>query len=82
MSMVRVETARVYHGATRRFFTRRAAYRDHAKAYIRECCTCDPGDGWHDPGYPCDWHEMDADAFGRLVDRLATWFQRLDEARS
>lgn len=80
--MVTAKPAKVFQGATRRWLTKRAAYRDHAKAYIRECCSCDPGDGWHDPGYPCDWHDMPTEEWSRLVDRLATWFERLDNARA
>ena len=86
MSTVTTETATVYRGAGRRWFTRRAAYRAVARAVVNERCRetgdCDGGEadalaGYVPPG--CRWHR-DPDHAERLLTRLARRYERRDRA--
>jgi hypothetical protein len=52
---VSTETATVYRGGGRRYFTRHAAERAEAKAAIKSQCECDRGDHVTPP-YACGYH--------------------------
>lgn len=60
--IVRAETATVYRGGGRRYFTKRAACRAEARAKLREHCDCDYCDHPEMPGaptehLPCRYHD-------------------------
>lgn len=76
---VTAETAVVYRGGGRRWFTRRAAYRAEAKVLIREHCECEPGDE-HSPGEVCRYHEPEH--FDELVDLLSYLYEHEDGQRT
>ena len=76
--IVEQQTATVFRGGGRRFFTKRAAYRAAAKAKINEYCDCDPGDpATGEAADICEYHE-DMDKWERLVTRLARFYQYRD----
>lgn len=53
-----IETAIVYRGAGRRYFTKGGALRSFAKAAIKRRCDCerdDPATGY--PGNTCKYHQ-------------------------
>ena len=65
-----VETATVYRGAGRRYFTKTAALRSFAKAAMRKRCECDEDDpsiGYG--GYQCKYHNGDGVAH-KIIDRF------------
>lgn len=79
--IVGCETATVYRGGGRRYFTKRAAYVAEARAKINSRCDCEPQE-WNDyqTGYmavPCKYHE-DTDKYEKLKARLARWYAHLD----
>lgn len=79
--IVEIQTATVFKGGGRRFFTKRAAYRSAAKAKIRERCECYPDDPiTGDPGESCEYHE-DLEKWDRIVTRLARLYQYRDYNR-
>ena len=79
--MVVRETAKIYKGGGRRFFTQKAAYIHAARAKIRSRCDCEPPEyADFETGYipcPCKYHE-DMDKLDRLKNRLARWYKYLD----
>lgn len=79
--MVQTETAQVYRGGGRRFFTRKAAERSEAKSIIRTRCECEHGDGspYGYPGQTCTYHAMAPQQFERLVHLLIIMFIRKPE---
>lgn len=59
---ISTETATVYRGGGRRWFTRQAACRAEARAKIKERCECDYCDHPEMPGcptedFPCRYHD-------------------------
>jgi hypothetical protein len=72
---IQIEQATVYRGGGRRWFTKAAAIKAEAKAYLfkKHGCTCekhsDPDNGY----YPetCYLHAMDTDRFKKYVRRVA-----------
>ena len=77
---VSTETATVYRGGGRRWFTKLAACRAEARARIRERCECEAGcpvTGY--PDYVCDYH-YDMDRYSVLVYRMARFYARKIEA--
>lgn len=71
---IRQETAVVFRGGGRRFFTRKAAERAEAKAIIRKRCECERGDILNgDYGYTCRYHS-DRDRYERAVRLLLAMF--------
>lgn len=76
--MVTTETATVYRGGGRRFFTKKAAFRSEAKARVRAKypCDCEAG-SFIDPPHDCGLH---GDFFVKRVDRLAAWLMRRSKA--
>ena len=61
------ETATVWRGGGRRWFTKKAACRAEANALMRKRCECDPGDEVT-PGYACHYH--DEKNYRRIHERL------------
>jgi len=60
--MIQIETATVYRGGGRRYFTKRAAVVAEARAKLRERCDCDYCDHPERPGcpteqLPCQYHD-------------------------
>lgn len=66
---MRRETATVYRGGRRRYFSKLAAARGEAKELIRARCDCEEGDHIT-PGVPCRYHR-DMDHYTAVRDRLA-----------
>jgi hypothetical protein len=77
---VTAETAVVYRGGGRRWFTRRAAYRAEAKALIREHCWCSPIEPYTGCEEICRYHD-DPYHFEELVDLLAYLYEHEDSLR-
>lgn len=77
--MISKETAIVYRGGGRRWFSKKAAAKAEAKAMIRKRCECSRthyySDGSFDPGETCHWH-ADIERFVRYRDRLARFYLR------
>jgi hypothetical protein len=74
---VSIETATVYRGGGRRYFTKRAAVRAEARAKLKERCDCDYCDHPEMPGrptedLPCKYHDGSerADKILRRLTRL------------
>lgn len=68
--MIATETATVYRGGGRRWFTKMAACRAEAKARLKTRCECERPDPKHgDGGYQCRYHRDEN--YTRLVRRLA-----------
>lgn len=78
--MVTVETAKVYRGGRRRYFTRRAAERAHVRTLLVKRCECETAETDDCgrvtcPGYQCRFH--DGTEYGtRVVDRYRRMFMR------
>lgn len=71
---VTVETATVYRGGGRRYFTKRAAISAEARAKLRERCDCDYCDHPEMPGagrehLPCQYHDGSERAY-KILRRL------------
>lgn len=73
-SLIRQETAAVFRGGGRRFFTRKAAERAEAKAAIRKRCECCDGD-WETPPEVCAYHR-DPVRLQRIIHLLVVMFIR------
>lgn len=73
-SLIRQETAAVFRGGGRRFFTRKAAERAEAKAAIRKRCECCDGD-WETPPEVCTYHR-DPERLQRTIHLLVVMFIR------
>lgn len=73
-SLIRQETAAVFRGGGRRFFTRKAAERAEAKAAIRKRCECCDGD-WETPPEICTYHR-DPERLQRIIHLLVVMFIR------
>lgn len=61
MAVVAAETATVYRGGSRRYFTKLAAIKGHAKAKFRQKhpCECEAMDyAAQYPGYNCHVHDL------------------------
>lgn len=65
--MIKTESATVYCGGGRRWFTLNAAARAEAKRKIKERCDCDSGDR-DTPPVVCYYH---AEAYPEVIRRLA-----------
>jgi hypothetical protein len=73
---VGVETAQVFRGGGRRWFTRQAAERAEARKAWKRVCECDesrPAEGY--PGYTCTVH-ADPGKYQRRVRLYAAMFVR------
>jgi hypothetical protein len=73
------ESAKVYRGGGRRWFTLRAACRAEARAKMKARCECDYCDHPEMPGcpredLPCSLHEPDR--YPKIVRRLASIYYR------
>lgn len=78
MSIVTKETATVYRGAGRRFFTKDAAYRSFAREALRTVCECEePDHSMGYPGYTCHYHQ-DEETYQKYVRRLAGFYRERD----
>lgn len=64
------ETATVYRGGGRRWFTKRAAARAIARDMIRKRCECEAGDHIT-PDVACHYH-VDQEFYAALVNRVAS----------
>jgi hypothetical protein len=64
------ETATVYRGGGRRWFSKNAAARAEARSVIRRRCECEEGDHIT-PGFPCHYH-VDQEHYAELVNRFAS----------
>jgi hypothetical protein len=74
--IVTKQTVTVYKGGRRRCFSRWAAYRNAAKAKMRERCECYHGsDSTIDPTELCKHHYGNV---GIRIDRLARFYSYLD----
>lgn len=81
--MVIEETARVWRAAGRRWFTKQAAERAEAKAWVftkRPCDCSSPEPEYGDGGYTCHLHGLDRDRFKRIIRRVVLRLRR-DGAR-
>lgn len=70
---VTTETAVVYRGGGRRYFTKAAAYRAEAKAQLRAemgGCQCEPPDWETGGGWTCDYHSLPPGIIGARVKHL------------
>lgn len=68
--MIATETARVYRGATRRWFTLRAAVNDIVRHEIRtQHCECEKG-LIGEPSYTCSLHQ-DPNAYEELAKAIS-----------
>ena len=68
------ETATVYRGGGRRWFTMRAACRAEAKAKLKSKCDCDYCEHDEMPGcpteyFPCQYHD-DSERAAKILRRL------------
>lgn len=74
---VKTETATVYRGGGRRWFTKRAACNAAAKAKIKTRCECETNDhGSMGLEYiACSYH-VDLERFHRIVRRLAAIYRK------
>lgn len=71
--MIEIETAKVFRGGGRRWFTKRAAIRAEAARYFRErhLCECESADhATGTPGYVCENHGDFREKFIRRVMRM------------
>jgi len=70
--MITVETATVYRGGRRRWFSLKAACNAEAAALHRQhyknLCECSKGD-WETPGETCHYHE--SDFYHRWISRVS-----------
>ena len=76
--MITRETANVYRGGGRRFFTKSAAVHAEAKMLYqkavksRDRCECDKGDMQTGPGpYTCPYHDHDTGIWARYIRRYS-----------
>lgn len=73
MSGIRKESAIVYRGGGRRWFTLDAACRAAARAKLKTRCECDSGDAEAQyPGSTCHYH---GERYGRFVRKLAAIYK-------
>lgn len=74
MSVVQKETATVWRGGVRRYFSKRAAYEGAARARMWKLrpCDCCPGSPEHygADGNACYLHSLDPGSFRVLVQRF------------
>ena len=81
MNVITKETATVYRGGGKRYFTKKAAYNAAARAKIKTRCDCEsPMLADFETGYLpvcCKYHE-DADRLAKLQARLARWYKYQD----
>ena len=76
--IVERETATVYRGGGRRYFTKRAAYVSAARAKIDGHCECLPAEP--DVGLDSMVCRLHSDLRGRLIDQLVEIYRREDSA--
>jgi hypothetical protein len=74
------ETATVYRGGGRRWFTKKSACRAAARAKIKEKCYCDYCDHPEMPGcptedLPCQYHDG-SDRAAKILRRLTNIYMR------
>jgi len=67
--MIEAQQATVFIGATRRYFSKRAAQRSFAVAAMKRRCECDMGDHVTPP-YFCKYHDYKTGLFDKLAKRF------------
>lgn len=65
--IVKTESADVFRTSRRRFFTKRAAYKDAARAKIKSR---------YDDGWNCDYHNLDT--YHRILNKLSYIYEQSD----
>jgi hypothetical protein len=73
--MIQTQSATVFVGARRRYFTRGSAERSFAVEAIRNRCECCNGDNVTPP-YTCKYHALDGRKFNRMVALYVAMFVR------
>lgn len=74
-SRVLRETATVWRGGGRRYFTRKAAELAQARSAVRSRCDCSNGD-YVTPPYSCHYHSMDPGRYHRMLRLYVAMFVR------
>ena len=74
--LIEKETATVYRGATRRYFSKTSAERSFAVEAVKKRCYCRASTTNPDQTEICKYHDMDPIAYQRLIHLCVVMFVR------